>query len=52
MTTDLGNMTYEERLRELDLFSLAKRWGHKSSDRHEIAVRRWQSITLYTVLDC
>lgn len=27
MTTGLGNMTYEERLREQDLFSLAKRWG-------------------------
>jgi len=27
VTTDLRNMTYEERMRALDLFSLTKRWG-------------------------
>lgn len=40
LTTDLGNMTYEERLRELDLFSPARDGEHKSFDRQEIVVRR------------
>lgn len=39
--TSSGNMTCDGRLRELDLFSPAKRWEHKSFDRQDIVVRSW-----------